>query len=661
MEMENVKKYKIKTKRSIRLKVMAMTSIIVIVIMLVCTNIFRISMGNLTRSILLDVLQPMAQQSAKAVASDIHLMADRMMSLASDSRLTESADGQNNMSAVLENARNTYEFYGIGLYDRKGTPIAVNGDIYSSLSSEEWFELLTESDNMTISDPVVTEEYVGIPMGIPVKADGKTVSYLVGIYKYDVLSDVLGSIHIGQSGMALIINEKGKIIGHPEEDIVRQELNIYDLDSDESAHTIFNRMVTRVTGCGKGIFNGQESYVSYCPIRGTRWSFAVEVPRADYVEITNSAIWNAMVGTFLALVVALIFIWLVMTVISSQLKKAIVRVDGLAQGDLKSSVEVKKSGDEVECLSHSLKITIESINSYISEIGMVLDNISKGNLNVSADGNYQGDFVAVKDSLTHIIDSLNRIMKQINHTAYKLMETAGNMGRQSDELHQAATGQTIAMDGLNNEIQNIRSNLDEVTDNTRETSRWANDIAGEIAEGDRKMSELMSAMKAINENAEDINKISKLIESISKQTNILALNASVEATRAGSAGKGFAVVAEEIRNLAVQSEEAAKSTVTMIETSGELIARGVKLTTETASALEKISKSSDVVTEITERLTQTVDVQETSLHEITDRIKDMSEITSQNMQCAENTEDASVKLKQESENLRKLLARFQFH
>lgn len=659
--MENGKTYKIKTKRSIRAKVMVMTSIIVIVVMLVCTNIFRLSMRNLTKSILLDVLQPMAEQSAKAVEAEIHLMADRMMSLASDGRLTDSNNAQDNVAAVLENARSTYEFYGIGLYDKNGKTLALNGEVYEGLSDVDWFELLSDSDNMTIADPIVTEKYVGLPMGIPVKKDGETAAYLVGIYKYDVLNDVLGSINIGKSGMGIVLNDKGKIIGHPDENIVRQELNIYDLDSDESAHSIFNNMISRMTGSVKGIVNGQDSYVSYCPIRGTRWSFAVEVPRTDYVALTNAAIWESMVGTFFALVAALIFIWLVMTVISSQLKKAIVRVDRLAQGDLKSSVEVRKSGDEVERLSQSLKTTIGSINSYISEIGLVLDSISKGNLNVSADGSYQGDFVAVKESLTQIIESLNRIMKQINHTAYRLMETAGNMGRQSDELHQAATNQTMVMDGLNNEIQNIRSNLDEVTDNTRETSRWARDIAGEIEEGDRKMRELMSAMEAINENAEDIDKISKLIESISKQTNILALNASVEATRAGAAGKGFAVVAEEIRNLAVQSEDAAKSTVTMIETSGELIARGVKLTTETASALEKISKSSDVVTDITGRLTETVDVQETSLHEITDRIKDMSKITSQNMQCAENTEDASVKLRQESENLKKLLERFQFH
>lgn len=659
--MENGKKDVIKTKRSIRVKVMTMTTIIVIGVMLVCTLILRSSMNNLTETILLDVLQPTAGQSAKAVATDIHLMADRMMSLASDSRLADAGATQADRADMLAGARNTYEFYGIGIYDMAGEAVALDGDIYASLTEADWYSLLSETDNLTIADPIITSDYVGVPMGMPVKTNGETSAYLVGIYKYDMLSDVLGSIHIGKSGMAIIINEEGKIVGHPQEEIVRQELNLYDLDDDASAHKIFDRMVSRETGSGEGMFNGQDSYVAYCPVRGTRWSFAVEVPKADYMDATNAAIRNTMIGTISALFVALIFIWIVMTVISGQLKKAIVRMNGLARGDLKSSVTVNKSGDEVEYLSRSLKTTIESINSYLNEIRRVLDNIARGNLNVSADGNYQGDFVVVKESLTHIIDSLNRIMKQINQTAYQLMQTARNMGEQSEELHQSAASQTGVMDGLNNEVDIIKTNLSEVTENTRQTRQRAEEIAEEISDGGQKMNELMEAMEAISRNAEDINKISKLIEGISKQTNILALNAAVEAARAGEAGKGFAVVAEEIRMLAEQSEDAAKNTVSMIETSAELIAKGVELTGEAAEALEKISRSSDAVTEITERLSDTVDVQEASLNEITGRIGDMSQITGRNLQCAENTADASMKLRQESESLKELLEQFQFH
>lgn len=252
-------------------------------------------------------------------------------------------------------------------------------------------------------------------------------------------------------------------------------------------------------------------------------------------------------------------------------------------------------------------------------------------------------------------------MKQISQTADQLMETAQNMGTQSEELHQAASRQTLFMDELNSEVGLIQANLNEVTDNTKETRQRADEIAEQIENGDERMQDLRTAMEAISKNAEDIDKISKLIEEISKQTNILALNAAVEANRAGEHGKGFAVVAEEIRLLAEQSEEAAKNTVTMIETSGSLIAEGVDLTAKTSEALENISKSSDDVTRITKRLSETMDVQAASLYKITGSIGEMSQITEQNSQCAEHTADASAKLKQEAAKLKKLLEKFKFH
>lgn len=660
--MKNQKeKGKIRTKRSITAKIILATAVIIMGVMLVSNVILRNSMQNLTESILLDVMQPTAQESAKAVEANIHLMADRIMGIASDKRLTNQKTPEKDKKAVLAEARNIYEFYGIGVYDLNGKMILQDGEISIDMSGTEWFSMLKETDNLTIADLQVSEEYIGIPMGMPVKSNGETSGYLIGIYKYDVLSDVLSQIHIGQTGMAIIINQEGIIVGHPITEVVQEQSNIYELDNDKSAHAIFDRMISRETGYAEGEVNGQPAYVVFCPIRGTQWSFAIEVPKEEYMSATKEAQLNTMFATAGVLIVALIAIGVLTSVISSQLKKAIMRMNGLAEGDLKTGIEVKKTGDEVEILSTSLKITIESINGYLTEIRRVLENISKGNLNVTADGNYQGDFIVVKEALTHIIDSLNRVMKQINQTAYSLMETAQNMGNQSEELHQSVTNQTEVMNSLNTEVQSIGENLNAVTENTRQTRFRASEIAEQIANGNEKMLQLQEAMEAIEQNAEDISKISKLMEGIAQQTNILALNASVEAARAGEAGKGFSVVAQEVRNLAGQSSAAAKSTVEMIEKSAMLIKQGVLLTAQTSEALDEINKGSEAVTEISDRLSETVDIQENSLQEITERIQDLSVITSQNQKCAQNTEGASAELKMESEKLKKLLEQFRFH
>lgn len=650
----------IKTKRSIRTKIMITTVAAIVTVMLVFSGVLTFAMHNLTESILIDVLQPMAKESAKAVESNIHLMADRMMGLVLDGRLADPAASKEDKAAALSEVRNTYEFYGIGVYGTDGAAIAVDGETYQNLAESSWFELLAETDNLTISDPEIFEEYIGIPVGMPIKAEGETQAYLVGIYKYDILSDVLGEIRVGKSGVAIMINDEGTVVGHPSSDVVRECPNIFQMDTEESAHDIFERMVSRETGVSQGLVNGQDAYVAFCPVRGTHWSFAVEVPKSDYMESTNRALLFTLVAAAVVLTGALVVFWGITTVISTQLKKAIARMDGLAKGDLTSEIVSKNSGDEVQVLTLSLKSTIGSINDYLMEIRRVLDSISEGNLNVSANGNYQGDFVVVKETLTNIINSLNQVMKQISDTSYHLMETAESMGSQSEELHQAVMNQTDAMDSLNTEVKSIRDNLGNVTENTRQTSQRAAEIAQQIADGNRKMEQLREAMSAIDRNAEDITKISKLIEGISQQTKILALNASVEAARAGEAGKGFSVVAQEVRDLASQSEEAAKSTVEMIETASALINQGVRLTTQASESLEAIQKGSDAVTEISVCLSETVDIQEASLEEIVDKMEDITNITQQNLQCAENTADISVELDMESKKLKEILEKFRF-
>ena len=139
MGRQRKKKTGIKVKRSIRFKIMVLTTIVVLGVMLVCTAIMRYSMRSLTETILIDVLQPAARQSAKAVEANIHLMADRVMDIASDKTIARVDATPAQIDWVLDDAANTYEFYGIGVYGKDGGKLAAVGEMFKDFFGKELF------------------------------------------------------------------------------------------------------------------------------------------------------------------------------------------------------------------------------------------------------------------------------------------------------------------------------------------------------------------------------------------------------------------------------------------------------------------------------------------------------------------------------------------
>ena len=148
------------------------------------------------------------------------------------------------------------------------------------------------------------------------------------------------------------------------------------------------------------------------------------------------------------------------------------------------------------------------------------------------------------------------------------------------------------------------------------------------------MESLTHAMDNISANAQEITKIAKAIEDISFQTSILAINASVEAARAGAAGKGFAVVANEVKDLAARSAVAAQSATEMVSNTRSIIQTGVELTADTAGSLQAISSVSDEISAISDQLVAAVHGQESALAIMDERIEAISAIANQNLQNA---------------------------
>ena len=652
-------------KRSLNGRILRNTLLNIFVLVLVCCGIMWAAMQSLANNILLDSLQPMARQSAKTVEANIHMLADRMMNLAADPRMVGEADGGTGAVAeealrasreqVLTEAAKIYELYTIGLYDPEGH--LVQGiDTAPETIDNAFFALLQETDNVTTDASTRFQDSLGITMGVPVKAGGETVLYVVGVYKYDTLNDVISSINLGRHGIAYMANHGGDVVGHPDQNLVLEGKTMEELCEGDQEVAV--RVVSDETGAAEFSAEGETMLAAFSPVRGTQWSLVIQVPKADYGSYINGAILVAVSATFVVLVVSMLLVLRLARSISHPVKKMTDRMVALSDGDLHTEVVRIRSGDELEVLTRTLGDTVESVNRYISDIQQVLTQVAEGNLQVAPQVEYKGDFMQIQGSLGTILRSLNDTILGFRSAADHLAEMAEELNGQSGQLHQASMEQTRSTEELVGEVSHVKESLASVTESSSQTRRKTEEISQCIQEANARMDALSQAMDDISGNAQKITKIAKDIEDIAFQTGILALNASVEAARAGSAGKGFAVVAEEVRQLASRSSESAQSAAQMVGSTKTIIENGVELTGAAASSFREISAVSAQISDITDQLVTAVQGQESALVIMEERIGTISGIAEKNLQNAVGTEQSSSVLAREAEALQDQVKRF---
>lgn len=656
-----------KMKRSLNGRILKNNILNILVLVIVCCGIMAAAMQSLANNILLDSLQPMARQSAKTVEANIHMLADRMMALAGDTRMskeaameagTGTADPEKlweNRNEILTEAAETYELYTIGLYGKDGRLVQGLDGAPESLE-EDFFALLQETDNLTTNASTRFQEKLGIAMGMPVKESGETVLYLVGVYKYDTLNDVIGSINLGRHGMAYMVNHEGVVTGHPEQSMVLSGSTMEQLSGGDT--DVVGRVISDETGAAEFEVDGETMLAAFSPVRGTQWSLVIQVPKADYGSYINGAMLVAISAAFVVLMFSILLVLCLARSISRPVKSVTGRMVGLSDGDLHTEVVQIRSRDELEVLTRTLSATTESIEHYISDIQQVLTQVAEGNLQVEPQVDYKGDFVQIRASLGIILQSMNETIRDFRSASGRLAEMAEELNGQSGQLHQASVEQTRSTEELVDEVSHVKERLFSVTESSSQTSAKTVEISQCIQEANNRMGALSNAMNNISENAQKITQIASDIEDIAFQTGILAINASIEAARAGTAGRGFAVVADEVRQLAARSSDSAQSAAQMVGDTKTIIQNGVELTAAAVDSLREISSVSGQISEITDELVVAVHGQESALVIMEERIGTIMDIAERNLQNAIGTEQSSGLLAKEAEMLRSQVERF---
>ncbi len=640
----------------------------ILILVAVCCVIMALSMQSLANSILLDSLQPMARQSAKTVEANIRILAERMMMLAGDSRMnivdiggnvTESGhDGKtaaDGWEAVLTEAAEIYEFYTIALYDLNGRLVQGIDGAPESLD-DGFFAMLKETDNLTTYNSTIFQDNLGITMGMPVKENGETAFYLVGVYKYDMLNDVLSSINIGKNGMAYMVNHEGIVTGHPDQSKVQAKSTLLQLGGgNEEA---IKSVTTGETGSTEFDIDGQQMLVAFSPIHGTQWALVIQVPKSDYNHLINGAMIVAGICTLVVLFLSILVILRMARSISKPVKNVTNRMLCLSDGDLHTEVAHIRSGDELEIMTRTLADTVESVNRYISDIHQVLSGVADGNLQIEPQVQYKGDFTLIRNSLGTILTSMNKTISGFRAAAARLARMAEELSGQSGQLHQASLEQNQATEVLVDEVTHVKEQLAGVIKSSDQTHTMTGEITRKVQEANTQMDSLSNAMSNISSNAQEITSIAKAIDNIAFQTNILALNASVEAARAGSAGRGFAIVADEVKELAGKSAQEAQNAMDIVTNTRAVIQEGVELNASTAESLQAIYGVSTEISKISDQLVAAVQGQENALISMEERIATISSIADRNLQSAVGTSQSSELLAKEAEELQMQVKKF---
>lgn len=332
-------------------------------------------------------------------------------------------------------------------------------------------------------------------------------------------------------------------------------------------------------------------------------------------------------------------------------------------GDLEYRADTSQHKGEFKTILEEINSTIDSLLHAVHEAADVLEMVANKDLSARMTGEYQGDHAELKTVLNLAVENLDSMMKQISESLRSHFEAANEISQLTDQIATGIEMQTIQTGKVATAVEEMTSTILETSTNASVMSETAEQSKNSAVEGGEVVSQTIMGMKSIsdkvNQSAEvvetlgkssqEIGDIIEVINDIANQTNLLALNAAIEAARAGEQGRGFAVVADEVRKLAERTTKATKEIEDMInkiqfDTNAAVnsmeegtveTSKGINLADRAGEALEQIV---DISQEVTEKVSQIASANEQQ-HSVSEIIsKNIEEINSISQQTASGME-----------------------
>ncbi len=526
-------------------------------------------------------------------------------------------------------------------------------------TSRSWYKAAINSE-----DPIITEPYTDvqtnrqvITCAVRVQENGKTIGVLGADIFIDYLGEVVNSIKADEKGYATLLTSDGRIVCHRNEEFLPVVENNVDVLTPISETT---KDFVQPTGEEFVIFtdyDGQQVLFCEQTIPSTGWKLGYMLHRGEFISSTFKLI-------VLMLVMAAVFNGLISVCIALLLKKMFKPMQDIAKnssrvagGELDVTFDYKYE-DEIGTVCRTIENNNHVVKNYIIDIEKRLEAISHGDFSAKSDVDYIGDYASIKVSLDKISASLNSFFGGIDKASDAVYSGAGGVSTESGVLSESVTKQNDLIDEIASGMKTLSEKIDNNVSRTDRAKNTAHKAAGAVEDGSSRMNQLLEAMTEISDASGKIQNIIVTIEDIAFQTNILALNASIEAARAGAAGKGFAVVAEEVRSLAGKSAEASDKTATLIEQSVSAVNRGMKIAEGTSASLDEIVACTDEIDKLIIEINGESHEQRICVDDVNEKIGRVAEIVNSSAANADECAAASRELNSQASELKNMLNNF---
>lgn len=556
--------------------------------------------------------------------------------------------------ALLDELLSETSFLDLGVSDLNGN-VKFNDGSTLNIAERQYFKDALSGES-GVSDVIMNSmsNELELRYSTPIKNNGRIVGILVGRVDAYTLSEMVESIGFGENGYAYMINREGTSIAHRDYTIVTQEVNsIENAKTDEGFKSLALSLVGILengSGTSEYTYGGNDFYIGYSSVPGTEWLLVIA---ANKVEVLSAIPSMARIVVLTASMILLVSV-LVTYVMGSSLARPIIKVKDdaeiLADLDLTHDIDSKllNQKDEIGDLANSIQHIITNLRTIVNEISYSSNDVAGSSQELTA--------ISQQSSA-----AVEQVAMAIDEVARGAADQAANTEVGSSKA--AELGEIIEADQAHMEdVNNSSLKVSEAVDAGLIEIEKLSDVTDESILSIREIHE---AILKTNESSNRIGQASGVIASIAEQTNLLALNAAIEAARAGEAGRGFAVVADEIRKLAEQSSESTmdidqvvnelqENSGNAVETIERVSAISVEQSNSVVNSKEKfilIARSITDTENAINKLNISGEKMEKMKDEILDTLQNLAAIAEEN---SASTEEVSASMEEQASSMEEI-------